>query len=498
MAQHIRGGIKTAKRYPKAEISLHFIIVGGGIAGLATAFALSLVGHRVTVIEESDGRIQTNNGVTCPPNMSKILQDWGLQSWLDQVGGKVANFRLTAAHSGDELGVVHMDTKYAGKIESDFFFLLYDDLYTLLRSLVDIEGVEVLLNRKVVDIDTHAVSVTLSGDSVQASLKADVIIGADGKDSLVRSVVNSGSFIKEVPTGSEPADPAGLVISSAVFQTKVLTEDPELAMLLEPHLWTLWCGNKYYATGALCSPDLYYVVMFSEVSSNATSAVEDIKNDWKEDLKYGTNKLKLDHIEHRKSESEARFHKLLDLAGDQLRSMRYDGFGSAYLENAVDDSGSVCLVGDAGHPIVPYSWHSAALGVEDACTLLHLFAGIQRHDQIPRLLNAYEEIRQPRWENILDAEKAYRTELAMPPGPARDARDQFFGELARMNSTFEEEDDEVVSEDVERLRMAWIKTMAAYNFDAREAVDDWFSKWGGILHRTVDLSEGVEDDFKTK
>lgn len=86
----------------------------------------------------------------------------------------------------------------------------------------------------------------------------------------------------------------------------------------------------------------------------------------------------------------------------------------------------------------------------------------------------------------------------MPPGPARDARDQFFGELARMNSTFEEEDDEVVSEDVERLRMAWIKTMAAYNFDAREAVDDWFSKWGGILHRTVDLSEGVEDDFKTK
>lgn len=73
---------------------------------------------------------------------------------------------------------------------------------------------EVLLNRKVVDIDTHAVSVTLSGDSVQASLKADVIIGADGKDSLVRSVVNSGSFIKEVPTGSEPADPAGLVISS--------------------------------------------------------------------------------------------------------------------------------------------------------------------------------------------------------------------------------------------------------------------------------------------
>lgn len=60
MAQHIRGGIKTAKRYPKAEISLHFIIVGGGIAGLATAFALSLVGHRVTVIEESDGRIQVS------------------------------------------------------------------------------------------------------------------------------------------------------------------------------------------------------------------------------------------------------------------------------------------------------------------------------------------------------------------------------------------------------------------------------------------------------
>lgn len=496
MAQHIRSGIKNTKRHPKAEISLHFIVVGGGIAGLATAFALSLVGHRVTVIEESDGRVQTNNGVTCPPNMSKILKDWGLQSWLDQVGGKVANFRLTAAHTGDELGVVHLDTKYAGKIESDFFFLLYDDLYTLLRSLIEIEGVEILLNRKVVDIDIDAVSVTLSGDP--NPLAADVIIGADGKDSLVRSVVNNGSFIREVPRRPEPTEPAGLVISSAVFQTEVLSADPELSLLLEPHLWTLWCGNKYYATGALCSPDQYYVAMFSEVSSTATSLVEDIKNDWKEDLKYGTDKLKLEHIEHRKSEAESRFHKLLDLAGDQLRSMRYDGFGNAYLENAVDESGSICLVGDAGHPIAPYSWHSAALGIEDACTLLHLFAGIQRRDQIPRLLNAYEEIRQPRWEIILDAEKAYRMELAMPPGPARDARDAFFGELARMNSTFnEDDDDEEVSEDVERLRMAWIKTMAAYNFDAREAVDDWFSKWGGILHRSVNSSEEAEGDFTT-
>ena len=40
----------------KAKLSLNFIIVGGGIAGLACAFTLQCAGHKVRVFDKSDGK----------------------------------------------------------------------------------------------------------------------------------------------------------------------------------------------------------------------------------------------------------------------------------------------------------------------------------------------------------------------------------------------------------------------------------------------------------
>ena len=39
----------------KAKLCLRFVIVGGGIAGLATAYNLQQAGHSVLVIEKEDG-----------------------------------------------------------------------------------------------------------------------------------------------------------------------------------------------------------------------------------------------------------------------------------------------------------------------------------------------------------------------------------------------------------------------------------------------------------
>ena len=38
---------------PQAAVPIDIIIVGGGIAGLATAFCLGRSGHRITVVEHS-------------------------------------------------------------------------------------------------------------------------------------------------------------------------------------------------------------------------------------------------------------------------------------------------------------------------------------------------------------------------------------------------------------------------------------------------------------
>ncbi|KAF5328413.1 hypothetical protein D9619_013238 [Psilocybe cf. subviscida] len=47
-------------------VSLRFIVVGGGISGLATATTLRKAGHEVLVLEKGGGKIKV--GCTTPPS----------------------------------------------------------------------------------------------------------------------------------------------------------------------------------------------------------------------------------------------------------------------------------------------------------------------------------------------------------------------------------------------------------------------------------------------
>jgi salicylate hydroxylase len=90
-----------------APLKLRFIVVGGGIAGLACAYTLQIAGHRVHVVEQSDGKhrvsplssversikttsVQSGNGVRCPPNMNRYLKEWGLGAAIDRLAIKTS------------------------------------------------------------------------------------------------------------------------------------------------------------------------------------------------------------------------------------------------------------------------------------------------------------------------------------------------------------------------------------------------------------------------
>lgn len=52
----------------KASISLDVIIVGGGVAGMAAAFALGRAGHNITVVEASSTVTEIGAGIQVGPS----------------------------------------------------------------------------------------------------------------------------------------------------------------------------------------------------------------------------------------------------------------------------------------------------------------------------------------------------------------------------------------------------------------------------------------------
>ncbi|KAI6099790.1 hypothetical protein F5141DRAFT_1143611, partial [Pisolithus sp. B1] len=98
----------------KPGVLIDFLIVGGGITGLACALALRRIGHRVIVlerlVEEEISRVcqgsfccgplhlivflqVSNGGGRLPPNASKILFQWGSRSCFTGVCGIISRGR---------------------------------------------------------------------------------------------------------------------------------------------------------------------------------------------------------------------------------------------------------------------------------------------------------------------------------------------------------------------------------------------------------------------
>ncbi|KAJ7927139.1 hypothetical protein B0H13DRAFT_2312931 [Mycena leptocephala] len=60
----------------QASLKIKFIIVGGGLAGLACGYALRVSGHDMVVVDQHDMQEKTEGSVRCPPNMTRTLSRW--------------------------------------------------------------------------------------------------------------------------------------------------------------------------------------------------------------------------------------------------------------------------------------------------------------------------------------------------------------------------------------------------------------------------------------
>jgi salicylate hydroxylase len=208
---------------------LRVLIVGGGIAGLSTAIALTQYGHTVTVLERRpavnlEEDVESGSGIQLQPTATPILKAWGLLEGLKSVAHD-NTFTCLRTYS-DGSTIAYLDFS----IRAPAWYVRRGALRAYLLRSARERGVEVREGQKVTEQDFDRPAAILeNGDTIEA----DLLVGADGTWSRVRSKLNP--------------DFAPQVLDGTVFQISLdlekVKEDEELAGLLDgPRNNVITCG----------------------------------------------------------------------------------------------------------------------------------------------------------------------------------------------------------------------------------------------------------------
>ncbi|KAJ6578112.1 FAD/NAD(P)-binding domain-containing protein [Mycena capillaripes] len=368
---------------------LNVIVVGAGLVGFAAAVALRRQGHHVDIYEASGFKTELGAGLAVPPNTVRCLRGLGCNiANLDPV----ENLCFTSmAYDGSTGGMKSDQTDYEGSYGLPWLMVHRVDLHNeLKRMALDADGAgppaTLYLDHRVVFCDIDRCSVTLEDEAV---CMADLIIGADGIRSTIRSFV-LGEDIRIPP--SRTAGFRWLTHASA------LEPYPELDWIVK----TPPLGARLISAPIPPKPsieparvDHRTIVIYAcrgGTMVNVLAVHEDLRDQdsvaWNVPI---TQQELLDFF----SDYHPRFKRLLQLADNiHVWQMRVVPLLGTWVNKRV------CLMGDAAHASLPTLGQGFGMGLEDAVALGVLLPKATHVEAVESRLRAYERLRKERAEFV--------------------------------------------------------------------------------------------------
>lgn len=445
----------------QTAIALDFLIIGGSSAGLSAAYALRRVGHRVLVLEQNSDFFDERRcgGYRIPPNMSKVFYHWGLGDRVRKVCLKSNMTCFNRFESGEDLGGHVWVDELMRETGGDFLFAKLADIRKFLYQLGHEAGAKYRANAKVVSVDVPGKSVTLESGEV---LRADVIIGADGRHGLCRGLLlECQSAPKSTYTG--------MTMYNALIPGDKIRADPQLSKFLGSAAQYVWFGNG-------CAGMLF------EVGNNSDMGLHLYVPD-EEDR--GTNwDCTVEEMLRYSSGAESQLQKFARMARNISRVSVYD---ESDLEDWVHDDGPLVLIGDAAHPMPPGSIQGTCMAIEDSAVLAKLFGHLISADQVTSFLYAFPELRQGRTKSVRVNEMGNIYFMAMPDDAGAIQRDEHFKSRRDKNLSPLEDESGDASGVWESIKETWC-------YDAEDEADDWWVGWGMLRLRSqqTELDFGME------
>lgn len=314
------------------------VIAGGGIGGLAAALACARQRVPVQLLERATQLSEVGAGIQIGPNVTRILQAWGLGAALALVAAFPKQLQARDAQTGQVLGTLRLGERAQALYGASYATIHRADLQGLLQRAVQDAGVALHLGQTV--HGWYETEEALQVNTAEGlSLQVSALIGADGIWSAVRQQL----------LGDASARFTGHLAYRA------LVAQADWPAHLRSDQVTVWMGPRLHV--------VHYPVRSGQWL-NLVAVVHGAKPDQAQDW---------DQAGHTQALMQAMGVVGRDLH-ERLASVpawrQWALHDRSPVSGASDMAqGRVALLGDAAHPMRPYLAQGAGMAIEDAQAL---------------------------------------------------------------------------------------------------------------------------------
>jgi len=354
-------------------------VIGAGLGGLTAAIMLQQRGFTVEVHEQAPAFVRLGAGLHLSANMTHAIRAIGLEDQVLRVSNAPSSFWSRNWQTAETLFELPLGDEGVERYGAPYINVHRGDLHEILANAL--EPGTIKFDRRLDSITEGGPTTRLdfsNGDSAEA----DIVIGADGLNSVVRTHM----FGPEEPYYTER------IAHRAVFPAELLGEQG----IADCTKW--WGVDKHILA--------YYTTNKKDEAYIVTSMPQEV---WTSPKSF--EPCDRDDFISRFDDAHPELKRIVDAVPEVTVWPMYERrvFPEVWSSNE-----NLVLLGDSCHAMRPYMASGAAMAVEDAVVLARLLDDI---DDIGVAFRSFEANRVPRVKKVLEISAA-NTWLRTPIDPS--------------------------------------------------------------------------------